>query len=265
MSEQFNSPPSPDYTNMPPANAADVSAPQMSTPATLTGIFFEPSTTFDALRARPRFLVAALITLALAMTFYTLYVQRVGHDNIVRARVDSNPNLTPEQRDQAIEAQSRPLVKNLEMLAPILVLAIIFAAGAALYLAGVAAMGGRMTYKQALAVWAYSSFPPAVLGLIANLIVLFIKSPEDIDPVKDARGLVHANPSLLIDSAAHPVLATLLGSLDLFAIYGLILAAIGLRRVGRLSSGSAWSIVLGLFVLGVVLRVAFALASGQAM
>ena len=28
--------------------------PEMSTPETLTGIFFEPSRTFEALRARPR-------------------------------------------------------------------------------------------------------------------------------------------------------------------------------------------------------------------
>jgi hypothetical protein len=61
------------------------------------------------------------------------------------------------------------------------------------------------------------------------------------------------------------VLATALGSLDLFALYGLFLAALGLRKVARLSSGSAWAIVLGLWLLGVVARTIGSSALGTPM
>ena len=89
--------------------------------------------------------------------------------------------------------------------------------------------------------------------MLANIVLLLVK-PE-IDPAKDYRGLVHANPSLLIDSVAHPILGTLIGSFDLFALYGLYLAALGMRRVARLSPGSAWSVVLAVWVLAILIKI----------
>ena len=45
----------------PPPPASETDAATMSTPETLTGIFFEPSRVFEALRQRPRFLAAGII------------------------------------------------------------------------------------------------------------------------------------------------------------------------------------------------------------
>ena len=47
-----------------------------------------------------------------------------------------------------------------------------------------------------------------------------------------------------------PVLTTVLATFDLFTIWGWILAAIGLRITNRLSSGSAWAIVLIFALIG---------------
>jgi CHASE1-domain containing sensor protein len=58
----------------------------MSTAETLTGIFFEPSRTFEALRARPRFLVAALILLALACLVTLILYMRVDMGQYMRER-----------------------------------------------------------------------------------------------------------------------------------------------------------------------------------
>ena len=41
-------------------------------------------------------------------------------------------------------------------------------------------------------------------------------------------------------------------------LIGLVLAAIGLRKVGRMSSGSAWAVVLAFYLLGLVFKLAFA-------
>jgi hypothetical protein len=86
-----------------------------------------------------------------------------------------------------------------------------------------------------------------------------------MDIARSARGLVHANLSVLMDGTAHPVLATALGSLDLFRIYGLFLAALGLRKVARMSSGSAWTVVLIIFLLGVLFAIAIATVTGSVM
>jgi hypothetical protein len=42
----------------------------------------------------------------------------------------------------------------------------------------------------------------------------------------------------------------------------MFLAAIGLRKVAKLSSGSAWGIVIGLWVIGAILKIAGAAIFG---
>jgi hypothetical protein len=232
-----------------------------STPQTLTSIFFEPSETFASLRERPRFLIAALIIVALITLFNVLFIQKLGYENIVRARIESSSrtaDLPADQKEQIIQQQSKPIFKSISYFAPIIGFAVFFAAGAGLYLLGAMTFGGAMTYKQALAVYVYSTFPPFILSMLANFILLFIKNAEDIDVMRAQSGLVNANPSILVDAKAHPALAALLGAFDLFSFYGLFLAALGLQKVGRLSAGSAWSIVIGLWIIGVLLRVGFA-------
>lgn len=241
----------------------------MSTGQTLTGIFFEPGRVFESLRERPRFLAATIITAVALLAFTTIFFQRVGFERMVTEAIESSPRadqMTPEQKEQAIRIQTSPVVKAIYYVSPLLVVAIIVAAGAALYLLGSMLMGKKMSYKQALAVWSYSSMPPIVLSMILNIVLLFLKSPDDYDIVHASRrGLVQANLGLLVDPKASPVMATFLSSLDLFAIYGLFLAALGLRKVAKMSSGSAWGIVLTIWIIGTIVRVAFAAITGGAM
>ena len=78
LDSQLNPPP-------PTADSRTSIAPSMSTAETLTGIFFEPGSTFEALRARPRFLFAALIITIVVAAFSYLFIQRVGYEEIGRA------------------------------------------------------------------------------------------------------------------------------------------------------------------------------------
>jgi hypothetical protein len=241
----------------------------MSTGETLTSIFFEPGRTFEALRERPRFLVAGLIILLAFMAYTVTLYQRLGYENIVRSAIESSPqaaNMDSEQKERAIAMQTGPVFKAIGYASPLLGIVIFIAAGGGLYLLGSMAMARSVSYKQALAVWTYSSYPPTLIAMLLNIVLVFIKSPEDYDAVQAARrGLVRANLGLLVDPVAHPVLATALGSFDLLAFYGLFLAALGLRKVARLSSASAWTIVLIIWVLGVIMRIAFSTIAGGAM
>lgn len=259
VTPEFQPPPPPDFPEQP-------TGPQMSVGQTLTSVFFEPTTTFESLRARPRFLVASIITIVAVMAFFTLYYQRIGQEKIVRAAIENSPRtaqLTPEQREQQIQMQSKPIFKAIGYVAPVIGIAIIFAAGAALYLLGAMLMGGRMGYKQALSVWAYSSFPPTLIAMLLNIILLFIKSEDSYDIVLASRsGLVQANLSFMADPKTSPAIFTLLGSIDVFQFYGLFLAAVGMRLISKLSSGSAWAVVLTLFLIGVVLKVGASLLFG---
>lgn len=256
----------PQLNNLPPAAGAGTTAgPGMSTAETLTSIFFEPGRTFEFLRERPRFLIAALIITIAFASFYFLFIQRVGYENMVRAQTEaSQPEASAEQKEQVLEIRSRPFVKLFTYAVPIIGLLVSFAAGSGIYLLGTMAMGGKISYKQALAVYTYASFPPSVLSMMANIALLFLRSVDGIDAARDMRGLAQSNPGALFDPVAHPVLVTAFSALDLFQIYGLFLAALGLRKVSRLSAGAAWAVVLTVWLLGVVLRVLLATITGNA-
>jgi hypothetical protein len=258
-------------TNSPttsPAGAAR-EANDMTTPQTLSNIFFEPGRTFEALRERPRFLVAALVTMAAFMAFYVTYMQRVGYENLVNAEIETrarNAEVSDEQKAAGRNIQLKPFVKAIRYVSPLIGIVIFLAAGAGIYLLGAMLMGKGISYRQALSVWAYSSLPPLLLMMVANLVLLLVRTPtEDSEIARGLNGLVHANAGIIVDAAAHPVLATMLGTFDLFSIYGLFLAALGLRKVARLSSGSAWAIVLGLWFLGVIVRIVIASVTGTPM
>lgn len=237
----------------------------MSTAQTLTSIFFEPGETFLALKVRPRFLIAGLLTVVFFMAYYMTFVSRVGSETIARAQIEQRqPDATPEQIEQGLAMQNSPIIKVVTYASFPLVFAIMFAAGAGLYLLGTMLMGKSMSYKQALSVWVYSSYPPTIVYVVVNILLLFLKSPGDIDPTAINSGIARANPSILVDTKTQPMLATILGSFDLIAFYGLFLGAVGLKTFAKLSSGSAWAIVLGIWFVGLLLRVVMTLIMGQA-
>lgn len=249
--QEFQAPPPPPLAATPPP-----AGETMSTPATLTGIFFEPSRTFEALRARPRFLVAGLILLFLTMMLVVALNQRVDMGEYIRQKMERSSR--GQQQPEEQKEMGVRIGKIMGYVAPPVAVPIIIAGGAALYLLGVMAFGGSITYKQSLSVWAYSSLPPGVLAIVVGLLVLFLKAPETIDP----EHLLVTNPGAFMNAEQSPVLTALLSQFDLLSFYGLFLAAIGLRKIAKLSSGSAWAIVIGYWLIGAILGVSMKVIFG---
>ena len=249
----------------PPSKNAEPGEPaQMSEPGTLAGIFFEPGATFEDLRRKPRFLMAGLIIIGLVTVFSYLFIQKIGFEEITKARLEQSSmyqNASAEQKDTMVKQQTSPIVRYISYAALPIILTITFLLGGLIYWLGANAMGGSATFLRGLSVWVYSSFPPTVVSMLANILVLFLKSTDDIDIAASQSGLIHANPSFFINAKTSPVLAAVLGTFDVFFIWGWILAAIGLRIVGKISSGAAWAIVLIVALLNVAARVIGALFS----
>ncbi len=236
--------------------------PQMSEVGTLGGIFFEPGATFEDLRRKPRFVIAALISVVLFGAFIFAFNTKLGFERIARERLEASSwyqNQSSEQKDAMLKQQTSPLVKAITYTVAPLVFLITLFIGGFLYWGGTNAMGGSISYLRALAVWVYSGFPPTVVSLLANFLVLFLKNPDEIDTVASQQGLIQASPAFFIDGKASPVLSAVLATFDVFYIWGWILAAIGLRVVGKISSGAAWAIVLIVALLNVAARVVGAL------
>ena len=233
------------------------SEPQVSTASTLIDIFFEPGKVFEALRARPRFLVAGLILLALTCIMTFVLFMRVDMGQVIRERMERSPNAAQQseaQREMGIKIGKIGAAVFIPLSVPITI-----ALGAALYLLGVLAFGGTINYKRALAVWTYSSLPQSVLAVIIGIAVLLLKSPDTVDPQR----LLVTNPGAFMGEDASPVLVALLSQFDVLRFYGMFLAALGLRKVGKLSSGAAWTIVIGLWLIGALFLVGRAALFGR--
>src|ERR1043166_6055071 len=171
--------------------------PQMSEVATLGNIFFEPENTFKDLRRKPRFIIASII-MALLVGAYTFGVAiKVGDANIrsyISEQIDKSPqagSLDKDQKARAIDLQMT-ISKVTRFAVPIIVL-ITFVIGGLLYWLGAKAFGGTGSFLGNLAVWVYSGFPPLIVGMIANFIVMALKNADDIDIAASQRGLLHAN------------------------------------------------------------------------
>ena len=251
----------------PSMSPADGEAPQMSEAATIGGIFFEPGSTFEDLKRKPRFVIAAIIVCLLVSAYAFALYYKVGDAatrTFIEQQLDKSPqtsSMTSEQKTGAIDMQMT-IAKFTRFGMPILVFISLLIGGLFYWLAA-KAFGGTGGFLHGLSVWIYSSLPPVVVGMIANFIVLALKSADDIDLAASQRTVVHASPAFLIDGKSTPVLATLIGTLDLFFNWGWILAAIGLRITNRISSGSAWAIVLIFALIGTLFRVIGAYFSGN--
>src|SRR5882672_941704 len=122
-------PPPPPFTPKPEPPAVE-----MPTPATLTGIFFEPARVFGALRARPRFLIAGLVLLILTIGVTATVYKRIDMDQYIRDKMEKSPRAasqTPEQKEMSVK-----IGKMFGFVIPVFV-PIGIAAGGALYLLGV--------------------------------------------------------------------------------------------------------------------------------
>ena len=241
--------------------------PQMSEVSTLVNIFFEPGRVFEDLRRKPRFIMGSVLIAVLFTAYVFGLTSKVGEAGIRRAvmeQLDKSPqasSMSQEQKENAVSI-NLTIQKYTRYAMPIFIFITLLLGGLFYFLAA-KAFGGNGGYLHGLSVWVYSSIPPTVIAMIANFLVLLFKSPDEIDLTASQRGVIHANPGFLFDGKEMPVLTTIVSTLDLFMIWGWILAAIGLRITNRLSSGSAWAAVIIIALVGILFRVVTAFISGN--
>ncbi len=241
----------------PPADAP----PPLSPAERVTGVFFEPARIFANLHFHPRWLAAFLVIAVVSGIYHVAFRQRVGAEAIALAPIEKTiesgfipADQAERVKEQAVES-ARSLVGRISSpLSEIGGIFLFFCFLAAIFLLLAMIFGGRLTYWQALCVTVYASLPPIVIDKLLSLVLLYIKAPEDIDPLKGQRGLVRADLGILFSPADHPYLYVFGSMIGLLTLYGLWLEATGLRHAGeKISSASAWTIALLLWGLGLVL------------
>lgn len=250
------------FVRLPQTTATD--EPPMSAMQKLTGIFFEPTRVFRNLRAHPYWLAAFLVIVVLNIIYTTAFVKRLTPERIVNYTMDKleqspikpPPDRMEQAREDALNQAKQP-IQRVQSAAKTFVG--IFVQGcivASLYLVAVMIFGGRINFWQALAVYFYASLPVVVIQKLVSLVILFIKSPDDIHPILGQETLLQDNLSVLFNPADHPVLFVAASVIGVLSLYGLWLRAKGLQHGGTKVSGTAaWGAALtvwGLWLLFVL-------------
>jgi hypothetical protein len=230
----------------------------------LTGIFFEPSRVFRNLRAHPRWLAAYLVVVILSAIYTFAFTQRVTPERIVNHTLDKlaeiGPPLAPpadkiEQiRAQQIEDAKNPVQRVGVVIKTFAGAFLVTGIIAALYMLATLVFGGRINYWQIFASLFYAAVPVVAVQKVLGLVLLYVKSPEDIHPILGQETLVQDNLGVLVSPANHPVIFVLASAIGVLSFYGLWLKATGLRNGGtKVSKGTAWGVAVTMWVLGLLL------------
>jgi hypothetical protein len=237
-----------------PLNAVEPEPKGMGEASRLTGVFFEPSKTFEDIAARPRFWAPMIVTILVTMILMTLFSQHVGWDRMMRQQMEMNSRtqqLTPEQKEQAVQFWTR-LMPVFTYGGALLGTPVTFLILAGIFLGMVKGiMSAAVTFKQVFAAVAYG-WMPHVIASILTIAVMFMKSPDDFH----LDNPLVFNPGAIMDPvSSNKFVLSLATSLDLFSLWSLVLIGIGLKAAGgrKLSTGSAMVAVFlpwAIYVLG---------------
>ena len=255
------------FSFIPLPSAKGDEEPQMSGIGKLTGVFFEPTRVFRNLRAHPRWLTAFLTVAILNAVYAAAFVQRLTPTRIVdftMEKMESSPIKPPpdrmaEVKENMLQSMTQP-IQRVQTAAKSFVAVFVFMSFvAALCLLGVLAFGGRMNFWQAFAAVLYGYVPVAIISKLASMIILYVKSPDDIHPILDQETLLHDNLGILFSPADHPALYVLGSVIGFLSLYGLWLRAKGLQHAGyKVSASVGWGVALTLWVLALLFGMVFA-------
>jgi Yip1 domain len=237
------------------------SEPPLSWFEKVTGIFYEPTRVFRNLRFHPSWIGAFLAIWVLTTIYSTAFIQRITPERIVDHTVEKvqqmgPPFAPPPEAVDRIRADQMDSLKNpvqrvggvLKSFVGIFVLSGVLPA--ALIFVLVLVFGGRINFWQSLAVVLYALLPIVVIQKILGLVILYLKSPDDLHPVLNAETTLQDNLGILLSPAEHPVLFVIASFIGLTSFYWLWLRAKGIHfGATRVSKGQGWGVALTMWLL----------------
>ena len=226
----------------------------------VTGIFYEPARVFRNLRAHPHWVGAFVIISVLSAIYWLAFVQRITPERIVDHMTtkiaEMGPPFAPppdrieQMRTDQMSALKNPIEKAGTVVKTSVGLFVQATIAAALCLLGVLVFGGRINFWQALSVVFYAWLPVVTIQKVLGLVILYLKSPDDLHPILNQETTLQDNLGILFSPANHPVLFVLASFIGLTWFYFLWLRARGLHNGGtRVSSSAGWGVSIAIYLL----------------
>jgi hypothetical protein len=226
----------------------------------LIGVLVSPGKTFRSIAARPTWLVPLLVLVVLGLVVGWFLISRVDAGEMVRYQFGKFADrMPPEQVEKAIQDAENmtPGRRLLQTAIGLPVAALLYVILAAVFLVVFKLMGSEMTFKQSFSTYLHSLVPIGLVSALINLPLILTResiSPEEVM----GGGVIVASPAILASEETSAVVQSLLGSLNFFTLWTLVLLTIGYRIVARVSTAASAGTVFTLWLLYVAGKAGFA-------
>ena len=227
----------------------------------LIGALVAPGETFRSIAERPTWLPPLLVLALLGGAVSFVLQMRTDPEEMVRGQLEAiKVDVPQKQVDEMIEDAENRTTGTKAGLAAIgaVIQPILYAAMAVLFWIGFRLFGSEMDYLRSLATTLHGYLPLAV-GSLINLPLMFTRETLTFEEASNGGVLVSSLKALAPEDAP-AVTEVLLGSIDLFTVWSLILLAIGYREVAKVSPAVASGIVILFWLVFVVGKVGIAAA-----
>lgn len=220
----------------------------------IVGVLFSPTKTFQAIAQRPTWALALALMLLLGAISGSVMTRRLDFEQITRDSF-AERSVTPDeaQIEQAVAMQEK-LAPIFGIVNPVLFGAAFFFVGALIFAVVFRLLGGDLSYKSSLSTYVHGFLPTAVAGLL-NLPVILRRETLQMDEVMAGGNLLASNLGFLATEDTTPVIKALLGSVDAFNLWVIVLLTIGYSTVAGTSRKSAAIGVVVLWLVAVGIKV----------
>lgn len=227
----------------------------------LIGVLFAPGKTFLSIAERPTWLPPFLVLLLLGLGVGLVLQAKVDPEEMVRGQMEMMKADIPQQEiDKAVEAaenRSTGAKAGFTVLG-LVVQAVIYAFVAVLFWAAFKLFGSEIDYVRSLATTLYAYMPLAV-GSLINLPLMLSRESLTFEEAREGGVLVSSLKALAPEDAP-AVTQSLLGSLDLFTIWTLVLLTIGYKAVAKVSTAVASGVIILFWLIYVAGKLALTAA-----
>jgi hypothetical protein len=239
---------------------AEADTPAQSFPERLLGIIISPAETLADVARKPDFVapLIALILGAVAVTETMLW--KIGMERLARLGLEQSSaasRMTPEQMEQAVHQQARIgtiVAHPAAVLGPPIILLIL--GGLGILVVNVI-FGARAKFKTVFSVICYADLVTLLGSLMAIAVILF-GDPDHYNPNTP----IPSNIGFFLNP--HEVskpLYSLASSIDIFSIWFLILASIGLADCTerKVKPSSVFLVYGGIWVIWILVKAGLAM------
>lgn len=227
----------------------------------LIGALVAPGETFRSIAERPTWLPPLLVLVLLAWAVGFELQMRTDPEEMVRGQLEMvKVDVPQEQVDKMIEDAESRTTGAKAGLATIgaVIQPVLYAVVAVLFWIGFRLFGSEMDYLRSLATTLHAYMPLAV-GSLINLPLMFTRETLTFEEASSGGVLVSSLKALAPEDASAAT-EMLLGSIDLFTVWTMILLAIGYREVAKVSPAVASGIVILFWLIFVLGKVGIAAA-----